>query len=48
VFVQNSAYELPNVHIMPTGIRDCGSIVAMHAGMYEQRTLLDAPRLTRS
>ena len=45
-FVQNSAYELPNVHIMPIGIRDCGSIVAMHAGMYEQRTLLEAPRLT--
>ena len=46
MFVQNSAYELPNVHIMPIGIRDCGSVVAMHSGMYEQRTLLDAPRLT--
>jgi hypothetical protein len=46
MFVQNSAYELPNVHIMPIGIRDCGTIVAMHAGMYEQRTLLEAPRLT--
>ena len=45
-YVQNSAYDLPNVHIMPIGIRDCGSIVAMHAGMFEQRTLLDAPLLT--
>lgn len=36
MFVQNNVYELPNVHIMPIGIRDCGTIVAMHAGMYEQ------------
>jgi hypothetical protein len=30
IFVQNNVYDIPNVHIMPIGIRDCGSIVAMH------------------
>ena len=30
IFVQNNEYNHPNVHIMPIGIRDCGSIVAMH------------------
>jgi len=30
IFVQNNEYDHPNVHIMPIGIRDCGSIVAMH------------------
>jgi hypothetical protein len=30
IFIQNNIYDHPNIHIMPIGIRDCGSIVAMH------------------
>ena len=30
IFIQNNIYNHPNIHIMPIGIRDCGSIVAMH------------------
>lgn len=30
IFVQNNTYDHPKVGIMPIGIRDCGSIVAMH------------------
>ena len=30
VFVQNNEYDHPKVHIMPIGIRDCGSVVPMH------------------
>lgn len=30
VLVQNNIYDHPKVGIMPIGIRDCGSIVAMH------------------
>jgi hypothetical protein len=41
VFVQNNIYDLPNVHIMPIGIRDCGSIVNMHRGGYYQHSLLE-------
>ena len=40
IFVQNNEYDHPKVHIMPIGIRDCGSIVAMHR-RYNQRYLLE-------
>jgi len=30
IFVQNNEYDHPKVHIMPIGIRDCGSVVPMH------------------
>jgi hypothetical protein len=30
IFIQNNEYDHPKVGIMPIGIRDCGSIVAMH------------------
>lgn len=30
IFIQNNTYDHPNIHIMPIGIRDCGTIVAMH------------------
>lgn len=30
VLVQNNEYDHPKVGIMPIGIRDCGSVVAMH------------------
>ena len=30
IFVQNNEYDHPKVHIMPIGIRDCGSVVLMH------------------
>jgi hypothetical protein len=30
IFVQNNEYDHPKVHIMPIGIRDCGTIVLMH------------------
>jgi hypothetical protein len=30
ILVQNNEYDHPKVGIMPIGIRDCGSIVAMH------------------
>lgn len=40
IFVQNNEYDHPNVHIMPIGIRDCGSIVAMHR-RYNQKHLLE-------
>ena len=30
IFAQNNEYDHPKVHIMPIGIRDCGSVVAMH------------------
>ena len=40
IFVQNNEYDHPKVHIMPIGIRDCGSIVAIHR-RYDQRYLLE-------
>jgi hypothetical protein len=40
IFVQNNEYDHPNIHIMPIGIRDCGTIVAMHR-RYDQRYLLE-------
>ena len=30
IFVQNNEYDHPKVHIMPIGIRDCGTVVLMH------------------
>jgi len=40
IFVQNNEYDHPKVHIMPIGIRDCGTIVAIHR-RYDQRYLLE-------
>ena len=40
IFVQNNEYDHPKVHIMPIGIRDCGTIVAIHR-RYNQRYLLE-------
>ena len=40
IFIQNNEYDHPNVHIMPIGIRDCGTIVAMHR-RYNQKYLLE-------
>jgi hypothetical protein len=40
IFIQNNEYDHPNVHIMPIGIRDCGTIVAMHR-RYDQKYLLE-------
>jgi len=30
IFIQNNEYDHPKIHIMPIGIRDCGSVVKMH------------------
>lgn len=30
ICIQNNEYDHPKVHIMPIGIRDCGSVVLMH------------------
>jgi hypothetical protein len=40
VLVQNNEYDHPKVGIMPIGIRDCGSIVAMHR-RFDQKCLLE-------
>ena len=40
ILVQNNEYDHPKVGIMPIGIRDCGSIVAMHR-RFNQRHLLE-------
>ena len=40
ILVQNNEYDHPNVGIMPIGIRDCGSIVAIHR-RYDQKYLLE-------
>jgi len=40
IFIQNNTYDHPNIHIMPIGIRDCGSIVAMHR-RFNHRHLLE-------
>jgi len=40
IFIQNNEYDHPKVGIMPIGIRDCGTIVAMHR-RYDQRHLLE-------
>ena len=40
IFIQNNEYDHPNIHVMPIGIRDCGTIVAMHR-RYDQRRLLE-------
>ena len=36
IFIQNNAYDHPNVGIMPIGIRDCGSIFTGHRGFYHK------------
>ena len=40
IFIQNNEYDHPKISIMPIGIRDCGSIVAMHR-RYDQKYLLE-------
>jgi len=40
ILVQNNEYDHPKVGIMPIGIRDCGSIVAMHR-RFDQKCLLE-------
>ena len=40
IFIQNNIYDHPKIHIMPIGIRDCGSIVVMHR-RFDQRYLLE-------
>ena len=40
IFIQNNEYDHPNIHIMPIGIRDCGTIVAMHR-RFDQKRLLE-------
>jgi hypothetical protein len=40
ILVQNNEYDHPKLGIMPIGIRDCGSIVAMHR-RYDQKYLLE-------
>jgi len=40
IFVQNNIYDLPNVHVMPIGIRDCGTITHVHQG-FSHATLLE-------
>jgi hypothetical protein len=40
ILVQNNEYDHPKVHIMPIGIRDCGTIVAMHR-RFNQKCLLE-------
>lgn len=40
ILIQNNQYDHPKVGIMPIGIRDCGTIVAIHR-RYNQRYLLE-------
>ena len=40
ILVQNNEYDHPKVGIMPIGIRDCGSIVAMHR-RFDHKYLLE-------
>jgi hypothetical protein len=40
IFIQNNIYDHPKIHIMPIGIRDCGTIVAMHR-RFDQKYLLE-------
>lgn len=40
IFIQNNTYDHPSIHIMPIGIRDCGTIVAMHR-RFNQKYLLE-------
>jgi len=52
VMVQNNQYDHPNVGIMPIGIRDCGSVVAMHrrfhhSYLYEKGAMLRGDGLDR-
>jgi hypothetical protein len=55
IFIQNNSYDHANIHIMPIGIRDCGTIVAMHRrfnqkylfekGMAAQHTFFDPRKI---
>lgn len=40
IYIQNNIYDHPNIHIMPIGIRDCGTVVAMHR-RFNHRHLLE-------
>lgn len=53
VFVQNNEYDHPKVGIMPIGIRDCGTVVAMHSRfshsyLYEKGTPLHGEGVDRA
>lgn len=47
ILVQNNEYDHPKVGIMPIGIRDCGSIVAMHR-RFDHKYLLEKGVSTRT
>lgn len=52
IFVQNNEYDHPKVGIMPIGIRDCGSVVAMHrrfqhSSLYERGVAMGGGGLTQ-
>jgi hypothetical protein len=47
IFIQNNEYDHPKVGIMPIGIRDCGSIVAMHR-RFDHKYLLEKGVSTRT
>ena len=32
IFLQNNIYDIPNVHVLPIGIRDCENILPCHKG----------------
>lgn len=36
IFIQNNEYDHPNIHIMPIGIRDCGTICKGIRGFYHK------------
>jgi len=47
ILIQNNEYDHPKVGIMPIGIRDCGSIVAMHR-RFDHKYLLEKGVSTRT
>jgi len=47
ILIQNNEYDHPKVGIMPIGIRDCGSIVAMHR-RFNHKYLLEKGVSTRT
>jgi hypothetical protein len=47
IFIQNNEYDHPKVGIMPIGIRDCGTVVAMHR-RFDHKYLLEKGVSTRT
>ena len=47
ILVQNNEYDHPKVGIMPIGIRDCGTVVAMHR-RFDHKYLLEKGVSTRT